>query len=212
MRTTKKEKEKRERGQRRSRKKNAHHSNVKAATYKITSRAVAAAHPRHKNTTTRATQEIHSDAASLWARAHSQNANRTHPRGWYTLNVHRSLWVFFLFHFAVFLGDSWQHVRVPDTTVLATSKVAADLDRLWVWDGAPDLSSRDTVASRAVRRPDGRVRSDAIEATVERGRSLILSNSDPLCLKNSRPSNWNVGRELWELASKNCNSWSNTLR
>ncbi len=85
------------------------------------------------------------------------------------------------FSFAVFLGDSWQQVRVPDTTVLATSKEAADLDRLWVWDGAPDLSSRDTVASRAVRRPDGRVRSDGIEATVERGRSivtLILSNSD----------------------------------
>jgi hypothetical protein len=34
--------------------------------------------------------------------------------------------------FAVFLGDSWQQVRVPDTTVLATSKEVADLDRLWV--------------------------------------------------------------------------------
>jgi hypothetical protein len=178
MRSTKKQ-EIKERRQRRSRKKNAHHSNVKAATYKITRYAVAAAHQTHTNTTTPATQEIHSHAASLWPRAHSQSANRTHPLGWYTLNVHRALWVFF--HFAVLLGDSWQHVRVPDTTVLATSKVATDLDRLWVWDGEPDLSSRDTVASQAVRKTAGRVRSDGIEATVERGRSivtLILSNSD----------------------------------
>jgi hypothetical protein len=38
----------------------------------------------------------------------------------------------FFFPFAVFLGDSWRQVRVPDTTVLGTSKEAADLDRLWV--------------------------------------------------------------------------------
>jgi hypothetical protein len=93
------------------------------------------------------------------------------------------LWVFF-FSFAVVLGDSWQHVRVSDTTVLATSKLAADLDRLWVCDGAPDLSSRDTVASRVepcVDRTAGYDLTALIEATVERGRSivtLILSNSD----------------------------------
>jgi hypothetical protein len=115
--------------QRRSRKKNAHHSNVKAATYKITSCAVAAAHLTHKHDNTGDTTNTLPRCLSLSARTFTECKQNT---SFWMIYIECSSSFVGFFSFAVFLGDSWQQVRVPDTTVLATSKEAADLDRLWV--------------------------------------------------------------------------------